>query len=88
MILDDNQEMPETLKSILSGTAVYVLMEITMRSIEGLRAARILLKEFPDAKVVIVSQYDGEEIRFEAKQAGSVGYVLKESLNKVLKILQ
>lgn len=109
MIVDDNQEMRETLKSILTGTAVvvdecqdgsevlehyrhshpdYVLMDIAMRSVDGLRATRILLKEFPEAKVVIVSQFDGEEIRFEAKQAGSVGYVHKESLNQVLKLLQ
>jgi two-component system response regulator DegU len=104
MIVDDNKEMRETLKSLVGsmvnvvdecedGSEVmqhyrtshpdFVLMDIAMKSMDGIRATSLLIKEFPDAKVVMVSNYDDEEMKTEALKAGSIGYVHKEYLNAI-----
>lgn len=104
MIVDDNKEMRETLKSLVGDLASvvdecedgsevmqhyrashpdFVLMDIAMKSVDGIRATRTLMKEFPDAKVVMVSNYDDEEMKLEAMKAGSIGYVQKEYLNEI-----
>lgn len=58
----------------------WVLMDITMRDVDGLTATQRLLAEWPQARVVIVTNHDDDLLRQQARQAGAVGYVLKENL--------
>ena len=39
-----------------------------------------MLEAFPEARVVIVTDYDDEPLRQAAREAGACGYVLKENL--------
>jgi two-component system response regulator DegU len=65
-----------------------VLMDIEMSRIDGIAAMREILMAFPDAKVVIVSKHDDEQIRAAARQAGACGYVLKENLIAIRELLE
>lgn len=65
----------------------WVLMEIEMAEMDGLTATRQLLAAWPEARVVIVTNYDDETLRAEAKQAGACGYILKENLLEVRRLL-
>ena len=58
-----------------------------MKSVDGLTATRCLLKRWPQAQVVIVTSYDDDLLREEARQAGACGYVLKENLLEVRQLL-
>ena len=58
----------------------WVLMDIGMKRINGIAATRQLLAAFPEARVVIVTNYDDEPLRQAAREAGACGYVLKENL--------
>ena len=58
----------------------WVLMDIEMKQIDGIRATRQLMTAFPDAKVVTVTNYDDRVLRTAAQQAGACGYVLKDNL--------
>jgi CheY-like chemotaxis protein len=64
----------------------WVLMDVEMEQMDGLTASRQLIGSYPDARIVIVTRYDDEELRKEAQAAGACGYVLKEDLS-VLKDL-
>jgi len=56
-----------------------ILMDITLRDMDGLAATRAILKELPGTKVLIVTMHSGEGYFFRALEAGASGYVLKEA---------
>lgn len=66
----------------------WVFMDIEMSRTDGLTATREILLAFPDAKVVIVSKHDDEQLRAAARAAGACGYVLKENLIAVRELLE
>ena len=63
-----------------------VLLDITMPHVNGLDAARIIRRDVPHAKVIILSQYDGSEMRATALDAGAQGYVSKSDASSQLLI--
>ncbi len=65
-----------------------VLMDLQMPRVGGLEATRRIRAAFPDANIIIVTQYDDPHWRTAATQAGAVGYVLKENLLDVRRLLR
>lgn len=65
----------------------WVLMDIVMKKMDGITATKQILTSFPEAKVIIVTDYDDKELRRKAKSAGACDYVLKEDLSVLEKIL-
>jgi DNA-binding NarL/FixJ family response regulator len=57
-----------------------VLMDIRMPRMDGLAAARQICQLDPSARVVMVTDYDDEDLRAAAQEAGACGYVLKQNL--------
>jgi DNA-binding NarL/FixJ family response regulator len=63
-----------------------VLMDLRMPVMDGLSATRAILAEFPDAKIIVLTTYDGDEDIYRALDAGAKGYLLKDMLRtEVLK---
>ena len=56
-----------------------VLMDLSMPLLNGIEATRQLLKEFPLAKVLILSAHNDDQYVQHAMKAGAVGYLVKES---------
>lgn len=54
-----------------------VLMDIRMPKMTGLDATRIIRREVPEAKIVILTVSDDDDDLFEAIKAGAIGYLLK-----------
>ena len=65
-----------------------VLMDLEMPGVDGLEATRRLHSAFPDARVIIVTQHGDAHLRTAAAQAGACGYVLKEDLLELRRLLQ
>ena len=57
-----------------------VLMDLQMPNISGIAATKSLKKEFPDARVIIVSNFNEQEYRDEARDAGAASYFTKDDL--------
>jgi len=55
-----------------------VLMDLSMPVMDGLCATRAILDEFPDASVIVLTTYDGDEDIHRALDAGARGYLLKD----------
>lgn len=55
-----------------------VLMDINMPGKNGVEATAELIKEFPDAKVIMLSIHDDESYVTHALKSGALGYMLKE----------
>jgi CheY-like chemotaxis protein len=65
----------------------WVLMDIRMCEVNGIAATRQIKAAFPDAKIIIVTNYGDVEMRAAAALAGACQYVLKEDLFAVRRIL-
>ena len=57
-----------------------VLMDLKMPRMDGLTATRQVLKSYPLARIVIVTDYDDDEVRGAALEAGACAYALKNNL--------
>jgi len=56
-----------------------VLMDISMKGMNGLEATVRLKQDFPDIRVIMLSMYATEEYVMQALHAGACGYLVKES---------
>jgi DNA-binding NarL/FixJ family response regulator len=56
-----------------------VIMNVVMPGLNGIDATRILRRECPAARVLILTAHDDEEFVREALIAGALGYVLKQA---------
>jgi DNA-binding NarL/FixJ family response regulator len=57
-----------------------VIMDVRLPGMDGVAATAAILREFPDAAVLMLSTHAGEEEIYRAMQAGARGYVLKSVL--------
>ena len=58
-----------------------VLMDVVMPGQSGIEGVPLVLKEAPDAKVLVLSMQDDPRYVHEAFAAGAAGYVLKEAVD-------
>jgi DNA-binding NarL/FixJ family response regulator len=63
-------------------------MDLQMPRLGGLEAARRLLANDRAARILIITEYDDPHWREAALQAGACGYVLKENLLEVRRLLE
>ena len=61
-----------------------VLMDLKLPRISGLDATAQIIKEFPDARIIILTTYDGDDDIHRALQAGARSYLLKTAQREEL----
>ncbi len=61
-----------------------VLMDISMKGLNGIEATAQLKRELPDVRVIILSMHASEEHVAQALQAGAAGYMLKDAATQEL----
>jgi len=61
-----------------------VIMDIVMPVMDGLEATRKMAKQFPQTKVLMLSQYDDEENILAAEQIGAYGFIPKGAASSQL----
>ena len=64
-----------------------VLMDIEMRPIDGFRATMWIKNEYPNAKIIIVTQHDNAEFREKAFRVGADNFLSKENLIDLRKVI-
>ena len=55
-----------------------VLMDLRMPEMGGVEAIAAIRREWPGAKVIVLTTYDGDEDIYRSLQAGAQGYLLKD----------
>jgi DNA-binding NarL/FixJ family response regulator len=61
-----------------------VMMDLRLPGMSGTDCTAALLREFPDAQVLVLSTHSGEEEIYRAMQAGARGYVVKSIVREEL----
>jgi DNA-binding NarL/FixJ family response regulator len=61
-----------------------VLMDIAMPLLNGMEAARQIMREIPTTRVLILSTYSDDQHVHQAVTAGAAGYLMKETASKDL----
>lgn len=60
------------------------LMDLRMPVMDGLAAIQAIIAESPDARIIALTTYDGDEDIYRALSAGAKGYLLKDLLRTEL----
>jgi len=65
----------------------WVLMDISMKEVNGIEATERITLADPGAKVIIVTDYEDRFFRKAAEEAGAVAFVSKENLKEARLII-
>ncbi|WP_431264961.1 response regulator [Roseateles chitinivorans] len=83
-LVAEAQDGAEALESFRRYLPDVTLMDVRMRTMDGIAALKAIRDEFPAARVVMLSSFGAPAQLLEAAQAGAAGYLLKETLRKDL----
>ncbi len=54
------------------------MIDLRMPILGGVEAIAAIRREFPDARIIVLTTYDGDEDIYRSLQAGAQGYLLKD----------
>ncbi len=84
IVVGEAENGKEAIELVRTCAPDIVLMDISMPQMNGLEATRSIHENFPQVKVLILTQHDNHEYIAPALQAGAAGYVLKRSGSREL----
>jgi NarL family two-component system response regulator LiaR len=61
-----------------------ILMDMVMPRQTGLEAIKQITREDPEARILVLTSYDADDMVFPAIKAGALGYLLKDSSHEQL----
>ena len=70
----------EAVEQFLRHRPDVTLMDLQLPRMNGLQAIRAIRHGEPDARVVVLTMYHGDEDIYRALQAGAAGYLLKDTV--------
>jgi two-component system response regulator DegU len=65
----------------------WVLMDWKMKQMDGITATRKIIAAYPQARILLVTNFDDDNLRRAGREAGACGYIVKENLRSISEIL-
>jgi two-component system NarL family response regulator len=79
-VVAEAKDGPSALEAFRQFHPDVALMDVRLPGRSGIQATAAIVAEFPKARVLVVSNYDGDEDIYQALQAGASGYLFKSIL--------
>lgn len=73
---EDGQEAVSLFQTLQPDVA---LMDLNMPKMDGLQAIQSIREQFPTARIIVLTTFDGDEDIYRGLQAGARGYLLKDA---------
>lgn len=77
-VMGEAKDGREALRHALEAHPDVILMDIQMPGLDGVQATQEILREWPQAKVIMLTMYRQDGYVFEAVKTGAKGYLLKD----------
>lgn len=81
-------DMANAIAAYAAGRADVVVMDIGIKEPSGIAACEQIKAMDPGARIILVSDYDDAGLREGARDAGACGYVLKDNLVELPRLLR
>ncbi|QII82671.1 response regulator transcription factor [Jeotgalibaca arthritidis] len=78
-VIGEASDGQEGYKMALEHRPDIILMDLVMDVMDGIESTKLILKEWPEAKIIIVTSFIDDEKVYPALEAGAAGYMLKTS---------
>lgn len=78
-IVGEAQDGQEGVEKVATLRPDVVLMDISMPRLNGFEATRVIVEADKNAKVLILTMYDEDDLIIRCLEAGASGYVLKDA---------
>jgi len=65
----------------------WVFIDLDVKESDGIAATRLLRQSFPGARILVFSDYGDDNLRCDASLAGASGYVMKDNLQEIYKMI-
>jgi DNA-binding NarL/FixJ family response regulator len=79
MVANAYSNCEDAIKHLGSDRPDYVLMDIELPGINGIKGTRIIKDKYPNIEIVMVTVYEDSDLVFEALKAGASGYITKSA---------
>ena len=66
----------------------WVVMDLRMPGMGGLKATEAIRQMDPQARILVISQFNEPELAERARQAGAAGFLNKEELPRLLEFIR
>src|SRR5436190_14157721 len=83
-VIDEAGDGREAIAKYRQHQPDIVVMDLRMPNLAGVEATRQIRSEFLDARIIVLTTYEGDENIHRALEAGAQGYLLKASVRKEL----
>ncbi|MDQ3622327.1 MAG: response regulator transcription factor [Verrucomicrobiota bacterium] len=71
--------VPEEFRRKTAAIGLELLLDLRMPKMDGLDVVRAIRAKHPDARIVIITTFAGDEDIFRSLKAGAMGYLLKDA---------
>ena len=78
-VIGEAENGAEGVKMALKMNPDVILMDLVMDVMDGIEATKVILNEWPEAKILILTSFIDDEKVYPALEAGASGYLLKTS---------
>lgn len=84
LIIGEASNGREAIEAFRSRRPDITLMDLQMPDLNGIDATAAIRREHPQARIIVLTTYEGDALARRALKAGASGYILKNMIRKEL----